>query len=107
VKGVAKLAVRLTHLELANGQIVSLSTNSFVKSAPHTKKKDALKVGIGSGAGAAIGVIAGGGRGAAIGAGTGAGVGAGVVLATRGAPAVIPSESLLTFTLRRPVALTQ
>ena len=107
VKGVASLAVRLTGLELTNGRTVSLATNSFVKTAPHTKKKDALKVGIGSGIGAAIGAIAGGGKGAAIGAGAGAGAGTGAVLGTRGDPAVIPSESLLTFRLQRPVSMTR
>src|SRR5438093_923834 len=42
--------------------------------------------------GSIIGAIAGGGKGAAIGAGVGAGAGGGAVLATRGKPAVIPSE---------------
>ncbi len=107
VKGVASLAVRLTRLELTNGRAVSIATNSFVKTAPHTKKKDAVKVGIGSGIGAAIGAIAGGGKGAAIGAGAGAGAGTGAVLGTRGDPAVIPSESLLTFRLQRPVSMTR
>lgn len=103
VKGVAHMAVRLTQLKLANGAAVELQTNSFTKLAPQTKKDDALKVGIGSGIGAAIGAIAGGGKGAAIGAGAGAGAGTGVVLATHGKPAVIPSESVLTFRLQNPV----
>lgn len=103
VKGVAHMAVRLTQLKLADGRTVELQTNSFTKLAPQTKKDDALKVGIGSGIGAAIGAIAGGGKGAAIGAGAGAGAGTGVVLATHGKPAVIPSESVLTFRLQNPV----
>ena len=49
-----------------------------------TKKKDATKIGIGTGAGAIIGGIVGGGKGAAIGAGVGAAGGTGVVMATRG-----------------------
>ena len=107
VKGVASISVRATRLELANGQSIDLLTNSYIKAAPHTKKKDALKIGIGSGIGAAIGAIAGGGKGAAIGAGAGAGAGTGTVLATRGDPAVIPAESLVTLTLRRAITMAR
>lgn len=107
VKGVASIAVRLTRLELADGRSVDIATSTVARKAAATKKKDALKVGIGSGIGAAIGAIAGGGKGAAIGAGSGAGAGTGVVLATRGDAAVIPSESVLTFTLRKPVSYTR
>jgi hypothetical protein len=107
VKGVASISVRATRLELADGRTVDVATSSYVRAAPHTKKKDALKVGIGSGIGAAIGAIAGGGKGAAIGAGAGAGAGAGTVMATRGDPAVIPSETLLTLTLRSPITMMQ
>lgn len=105
VKGVASIGVRATALQLANGQTIPLVTGTYVRTAPHTKKKDALKIGVGSGIGAAIGAIAGGGKGAAIGAGAGAGAGTGTVLATRGDAAVIGSESLLTFKLRSPVTV--
>ena len=103
VKGRAQLAVRLTSLVLANDKEAALQTAPVYREAPGTKKKDALKVGIGSGIGAAIGAIAGGGRGAAIGAGAGAGAGTGVVLATHGAPAVLPVETLLSFKLSEPI----
>src|SRR6266511_178751 len=51
--------------------------------------------------------IAGGGKGAAIGAGAGGGAGTGLVLATRGDPAVVPSESKLTFRLQGPITVTK
>jgi len=98
VKGVASLSVRLTAIETKKG-MVNVETNALGREARTTKRNDAVKVGIGSGIGAAIGAIAGGGRGAAIGAGAGAGAGTGVVLATRGEPAVLPAESVLTFKL--------
>jgi hypothetical protein len=99
VKGRASLSLRITEITGAHGPIaVRTGTVGFV--AKGTKKKDAMMVGIGSGIGAAIGAIAGGGAGAAIGAGAGAGAGGVGVLATRGAPAVVPSESLLTFVVR-------
>lgn len=103
VKGRASLAVELTRLHTAGGQAVEISTSTVTHTARATKGKDAVKVGIGSGVGAAIGAIAGGGKGAAIGAGAGAGAGTGVVLATRGDPAVITSETVLNFELRSPV----
>jgi hypothetical protein len=107
VKGVASIAVRLVSMETAGGETVAISTGAFGKDAPTSKKKDAAKVGIGAGVGAAIGAIAGGGRGAAIGAAAGGAAGTGAVMATRGDPAVIPSETVLTFTLNSPVTVTE
>ncbi len=107
VKGKASLAVELTRIHLANGQGAAVDTGSFTELAASTKKKDATKVGIGAGLGAVIGAIAGGGKGAAIGAAAGGATGGGVVLATRGEDAVIPAESVLTFTLKAPVTYTR
>ncbi|HEX2489818.1 MAG TPA: hypothetical protein VHR27_10460, partial [Blastocatellia bacterium] len=107
VKGRASMTVRLRSLQLADGSAVDLSSSSYTKVARGTKKKDAMKIGIGAGIGAAIGAIAGGGKGAAIGAGAGGGAGTGLVLATRGDPAVIPSESQLTFRLKGPITVTK
>jgi hypothetical protein len=107
VKGRASMTVKLRSLQLADGRTVDLSTNSYTKEAKGTKKKDAMKIGIGAGIGAAIGAIAGGGKGAAIGAGAGGGAGTGLVLATRGDPAVIPSESQLNFRLQGPITVTK
>jgi hypothetical protein len=107
VEGRAVLKVKLRSLQLADGRKVSLTTNSYTKEAKSTKKKDAAKVGIGAGLGAIIGGIAGGGKGAAIGAAAGGGAGGGVVLATRGDPAEILSESQLTFRLQEPITVTK
>jgi hypothetical protein len=107
VKGTASLTVRLTELQTSGGQRIAINSDTYGVSAQSTKKKDAVKVGIASGVGAAIGAIAGGGDGAAKGAGIGAGAGTGAVLATRGDPAVIPSESVLTFSLNEAVTITQ
>ena len=106
VKGVASLALALRSFTLPSGQTIDLPTDHVSKAARTTKKKDAMKIGIASGVGAAIGAIAGGGKGAAIGAGAGAAGGTGMVLATHGEPATIPSESLLTFHTTAPVTVT-
>jgi len=62
---------------------------------------------VGGGAilGTIIGAIAGGGKGAAIGAVAGGAAGAGTQVITRGRDVRIPSESLLTFRLDRPLEL--
>ncbi len=106
VKGVASISLRLTSVEVG-GKQVPLKTSLYVKAAPATKKNDAVKVGVGAGIGAAIGAIAGGGKGAAIGAASGAGAGTGVVLATRGAPAEVPAESVISFRLAGPLEVAQ
>jgi hypothetical protein len=107
VKGVASLAVALTRITDRAGSPIEVRTQAVSRTAQSTKKKDALKVGIGAGIGAAIGAIAGGGRGAAIGAGAGGAAGTGMVLATRGDAATIPSETVLTFRLSAPVTVTE
>ena len=107
VKGVARLAIQLTQFETGDGQTIRISTNARAREAKTTKKKDATKVGIATGIGAGIGAIVGGKKGAGIGAATGAGAGTGVVLATRGDPAVFPSETVLTFRLRTPVTVSE
>ena len=107
VRGRATLALQLTSIRGADGRNIRVSTASVSREAASTKKKDATKVGIGAGLGAVIGALAGGGKGAAIGAAAGGGAGGGLVAATRGDPAVIPSETLLKFSLANPVTVTE
>ena len=107
VKGVAHLAVELTSFYSSDGQKVTVHTATFEKDGDESKKGDAAKVGAAAGIGAIIGAIAGGGKGAAIGAGAGGAAGAGGVLLTRGKPAVLPVETLVSFRLTEPVTITE
>ncbi|HYO84348.1 MAG TPA: hypothetical protein VES20_23290 [Bryobacteraceae bacterium] len=70
-----------------------------------SNKRTGKYVGGGAVIGSIIGAIAGGGKGAAIGAATGAGAGAVTQTATRGGAVRLPSESLLTFRLDRPLTV--
>jgi hypothetical protein len=106
VEGRARIAVQLTALNIPDGSRIEIRTDTVSQTARATKKKDATKIGIGSGVGAAIGAIAGGGKGAAIGAAAGGGAGTGAVLATRGDPAVLPSETVLSFRLRNTLTIS-
>ena len=107
VKGVASMTLALRRLTLADGRTIELDTQTVVAEAKTTKGKDAKRVGIGAGVGAAIGAIAGGGSGAAIGAAVGGGTGAAASLATRGDPAEFAAESELNFSLNTPVTVTE
>jgi len=105
VKGLAHVSLRATQLKLDNGQVIGISTNSRMFQARKTVKRDAIAIGVTSGIGTAIGAITGKGKGAAIGAGAGAGAGTVGVLATRGVAAVVPAETLLSFSLSNPVSV--
>ena len=100
VKGVASLTVKLLRFQTTSGKYAEINSEPLVVDANATKGEDATKIALTTGIGAGIGALAGGGKGAAIGAATGAAAGTGVVLATRGDPAVIPSESVLEFAVR-------
>ena len=102
VKGVATLSLKLNRLTLADGQEVAIATDTYAVQAKSSVKKDAAKVGIGAGIGAAIVAIAGGGKGAAIGAGVAA-RGHRAALATHGDPAQVASETSITFELTAPL----
>ena len=95
-----------------NGQRYSVDTASQVITGDASEdRKEGLGknertgkyVGGGAVIGSIIGAIAGGGKGAAIGAATGAGAGAVTQTVTRGSSVRLPSESLLTFRLDRPL----
>lgn len=107
VKGVASMTLALRSLRLADGRTIELATTPMTQEAKTSKKKDAKRIGIGTGVGAAVGAIAGGGSGAAVGAAVGGGAGTAAALATRGDAASVPSETLLTFRLTAPVTIVE
>jgi len=107
VKGLARLVLELTSVTTSDGQKVAIRTAGFERQGPESKAEDATKVGVGAVIGAAIGAIAGGGKGAAIGAAAGGAAGGGAVAATRGKPAVLASETLLTFRIDQAVTITE
>jgi hypothetical protein len=107
VKGVSRMALELVRLNTSDGQRLKLQTESFAKQGEQSRKKDAAKIGAAAGIGAVIGAIAGGGKGAAIGAGVGGAAGTGGVMATRGEPAEIRSETRLSFRLSQPITVTE
>ena len=104
VKGRARIALRFTSLP-HGGSRYDIQTQPITRVAPATKAKDATKIGIGAGAGAAIGALLGGGSGAAKGAAIGGAGGTGVVLATRGKEVQLGSGTNLTTKLTAPLTV--
>lgn len=96
-----------------DGRRYILDTEDVVEQGGRSKegvgenRRTGKYVGGGAVIGGIIGAIAGGGKGAAIGAASGAAVGAGTQMATRGRSVRVPSESLLTFRLERPVRISE
>lgn len=89
-----QISLRLVSI---NGERV-YTTRVTRKGKSHTKG-NVEKIGGGAAGGALIGGLLGGGKGAAIGAGAGAAAGTGVAAATGKEEAVIPAESVFTFTI--------
>jgi len=106
VKGRAHVAVRFDSVTpRGDDQRYKIQTASVGRTAPSTKKEDALKIGAPAAGGAIIGAIVGGGKGAAIGTAVGGGAGTGVVLATRGKEVSMPKGAALTLRLSQPVTI--
>ncbi len=105
VKGRAQLAFRFNSLTTASGQEHRISTNPVAMEAESTVKKDALKVGVGAGAGAIIGGIVGGGKGAAIGTAVGGGAGTASVLATKGKEVRLGPGATVNVKLQQPLVV--
>ena len=105
VKGRASISLRVRSIAGVQGPI-AVETGSYMAVAKSTVKRDVVRGGIMAGAGAAIGAIAGGAKGAAIGAGAGGAAGAGTAAATRGDPATVAAESVVTVKTTAPVTVT-
>jgi hypothetical protein len=106
VKGRAEVAFRFNTIDLpGDGGRQPITTGTISHMAATTKKKDATKVGIGAGAGAAIGAIVGGGGGAAKGAVIGGGAGTAAVLATRGDEVRLAAGTPVSVKLTAPLTV--
>lgn len=104
---VAGLSLALTEINTTDGQRVHIGTTVYERRGPSNAGQDMAKVAGGAALGAIIGGVAGGGKGAAIGAGAGGAVGTGAVLLTHGRPAVIESETPISFRLANPITITE
>jgi hypothetical protein len=106
VKGRAHLAIRFDSLTpRGDDERYTIRTTSVGRTAPATKKNDAVKIGAPAAGGAIIGAIAGGKKGAMIGTAVGGGAGTSVVLSTRGKEVGLAKGSSLTLKLTEPLTV--
>ena len=85
VKGRAHVAIRFnTLVPKGSTERYRIQTGAIGRTAPATKRSDAVKIGAPAAGGALVGALIGGKKGALIGAGAGGGAGTAVVLSTRG-----------------------
>jgi hypothetical protein len=99
--GKSEMQLELTNIVI-NGAAQPISTSGFQQKGKSEGAQTAKKTLGGAGLGAAIGAIAGdAGKGAAIGAIAGVGLAA----TKKGQPIVVPSETLLEFSLKQPTTL--
>jgi hypothetical protein len=109
IHGASDLVVDLQSVAVA-GQQYALTASDYVekgKDGVGANKRTAEYAGGGAALGAVIGAIAGQGKGAAIGAASGAGAGALGEILTKGGSVKIPSETLMTFKLEKPVRIKE
>ena len=108
VKGRGQLGMRFHTLEPSgHGERYRISTRTWSRIAPATKKKDAATIGLPAAGGAIVGGVVGGKKGAAIGAAAGGGTGTGVVLATRGKDVHLGPGAVLLVRLNAPLTVRE
>ena len=106
VKGRAHIGIRFDSLTpRGDDQRYTMHTTSVGRTAPATKKDDAIKIGAPAAGGAIIGAIAGGKKGALIGTAVGGGAGTGVVLSTRGKEVGLAKGAAITLKLVEPLTV--
>ena len=106
VKGRAHVAVRFNTIAPAgSNERYRIQTAAVGRTAPGTKKKDALEIGAPAAGGAIVGGILGGKKGALIGTAVGGGAGTAVVLSTRGQEVRLARGTPLSLRLTSPVTV--
>jgi hypothetical protein len=106
VSGTSKLGLELTQLTLVDGQQLNLHSQMVMRDGGTSYGRDAAAIGTTTAVGAAIGAGVNGGVGAGVGAAGGLVVSTLGVLLTRGKPAVIYPETVLTFKVLDPVTIS-
>jgi hypothetical protein len=106
VKGRAHIGIQFdTLVPEGTDQRYKIQTVAVARTAPATKKKDALEIGAPAAGGALIGALLGGKKGALIGTAVGGGAGTVVVLSTRGKEIRLTRGARLTLKLKEPVTV--
>ena len=103
--GQSLLVLQLDSISVS-GRLYGIEADPYRRQGSNRTTNTAEKVGAGAVLGAIIGGIAGGGKGAGIGAAAGGGLGGGAQAASKSQQIRLPSETVLSFTLRSPLTVT-
>jgi hypothetical protein len=109
IRGTSDLVLDLESVNIGGTRynIDTVDITKKGKAGVGANRRTAEYTGGGAALGAIIGAIAGGGKGAAIGAGAGAGAGALTQVLTKGRSIKVPAESVLTFSLDKPLSVSR
>ncbi|MBI3262167.1 MAG: hypothetical protein HYZ58_03335 [Acidobacteria bacterium] len=105
VKGRATVSVSFHELVTPDNNRYTVRTTTVTRTAPGTKRKDALKIGVPAAGGAVVGGLLGGKKGAAIGGAGGGGAGTAVVLSTRGPEVHLRPGTIVSVRLKAPLTV--
>jgi hypothetical protein len=106
VSGTSKLGLQLTQVTLVDGQQIPLHSQMVIRDGGTSYGRDAAAIGATTATGAAIGGAVSGGIGAGIGAASGVVASTIGVLLTRGHPAEVYPETILTFKVVDPITIS-
>jgi hypothetical protein len=106
VSGTSKLGLELTQVTLVDGQQLTLHSQMVTRDGGTSYGRDAAAIGTTTAVGAAIGAGVNGGVGAGVGAAGGLVASTIGVLLTRGKPAVVYPETVLTFKVLDPITIS-
>lgn len=106
IKGGALLELRLERVTAPSGSY-PVATSTMERAEKGKGKRTAKFAGAGGVFGALVGGLAGGGKGALIGAAAGAGAGTAGSAMTGNHEIILPTETLVTFRLEKPISVAQ
>ncbi len=102
----ARLAIRFSQIELADGSRIALDTDPIYREGGGQGRESAAKIGGGAIGGAIIGGLLGGAKGAVIGGTAGAGAGTAAAMAGQRSAVAITAGTPLTIRVLSPVTVT-
>jgi hypothetical protein len=103
--GQSLLVLQLDSISVS-GKLYDIDADPYRRQGKNRSTNTAEKVGGGAVVGAILGGIIGGGKGAGIGAAAGGGIGGGTQAASKGQQIQLPSETVVSFTLKSPLTVT-
>ncbi len=107
ISGVSDLALQLSEINTTDGQRIRVDTTSWEKTGAKLKIRNTPRMAVGAAFGAVVGALSGAAKGAGLSEGFGEDSGTANVNGKHQRTVVVPIDSRLTFSLIRPVTITE